>query len=471
VRDKALLENTLVFVLFGVAGSFIGFGLLGILIFFIGKRYFRTVIQRIFSLVLGRLLEDNYSENLIEMWSAVKRTSVINIVEISLRAQTGKIIKRPLGNSKKLNHYDNLTFVPAQLARLPVEPLVPVDMKVTIGPKAEKPMTLSIPLMIGGMGYGVALSEEAKIALAKAAKELDTAINSGEGPYLIEERKAAGKYIWQVGRSPFGRNPQAIIEADMVEVQMGQGARLGGHIIEPKSVKGKAQKLMGVSPVQSVVFGAVIPGITNPWDWPKYVKDLRQEAGGKPIGIKIMAGGRLEADLAVAIEAGFDYIVIEGAQAGTGGASPTICEDFGIPSINALVRAQRYLVEQGVRNEISLIVGGGYATPGECLKGLTLGADAIYLGTVPLFALIHKQTGKVLPWEPLTQLVWYDSKYKQRLDIELAAQSVANTIKAFVLEMEEGIRAVGKTSLSELGPNDLIALDDWSAELTGVPKA
>lgn len=443
---------------------------MGMVAFLVGKRYFRKAFQRLFSVVLGRLLEDDYAENLMELWSATHRTSVVNILEISLRAQFGKIIKRPLGSSKQFPHFDNLLFIPAQMARLPIEPAVPVDMSVTLGSKAEKPLNLQIPLIISGMGYGVALSEEAKRALARAAKQVGTAICSGEGPFLEEERQEAGKFIWQVSRSPYGRNPQAMIEADMVEVQMGQGSRVGGHIMEPKTIKGKAQKLMGVSPVESLVMGAVIPGITNPWDWPHYVSDLRKEVGGKAIGLKIMAGGRLEADLAVAIEAGFDIITIGGSQGGTGGSSPTLCDDFGIPSIVALTRAHRYLIEQGVRKEISLIAAGGYFTPGECLKALALGADAIYLGTVPLFALTHGQLGQVMPWEPLTQLVYYDSKYKQRLDINKAAQSVTNVLSSFVQEMQEGIRGIGKKSLAELGPNDLVALDDWTAELTGVPK-
>lgn len=463
--------NTLVLFVIGVISSLIGIGLLGVLAFFVGKRLFRTIVQHLFNLVMGRLLEDDYAENLMELWSAVRRTSVQNILEISLRAQTGEIIKRPLGTYRKLNHFDNLMFVPAQLARLPIEPTVPVDMKVKLGSRAERPLVLDVPIFVAGMGYGVALSEEAKIALAKGARAAGTAINSGEGPYLHEERQAAGKYIWQISRSNYGRNPQALAAADMIEVQMGQGARMGGHIEKAEKLAGKAQKLMGVAPnVSELIFGAVIPGVATPWDWPKYVADLRREIGGKPLCIKIMAGGRLEADLAVAIEAGFDVISIEGAQGGTAGASPTITDDFGIPSINALVRSQRYLVEQGVRKEVSLIVSGGYMTPGQCLKAIALGADAIALGTVPLFALVHKQLAEVLPWEPLTQLVWYDSKYKHRLDINLATKSVENVLKAFALEMEEGVRAVGKTSLSELGPNDLVALDDWTAELTGVAK-
>lgn len=464
------MENTLVLVLISVLASIVGFIVLGLVVFWLGKRYFRTVVQRVFGLVLERLLEDDYHENLMELWSATQRTSVTNILEISLRAQTGKIIKRPLGSPKKFPHYDHLLFVPAQMARLPLEMTENVSTNVTLGPKAQVPLTLEIPLIISGMAYGEALSEEAKIALARAAKAVGTAINSGEGPFLAEERQSAGKYIWQVGRSSFGRNPQAIAQSDMVEVQMGQGSRIGATVVEPKSVQGKALKLMGVPSDQPIILSAVIPGIKNPWDWPSYVADIRKQAGGKPIGLKIMSGGRLEADLAVAIEAGFDVIAVGGAQGGSAGSSPTLSDDFGMPSIVALVRAHRYLVEQGVREDISLIASGGYATPGECLKAIALGADAVYLGTAPLFALVHGQVGKILPWEPLTQLVWYDSKYKDRLDIDKATQSVTNLLESFVAEMQEGMRAIGKRSLAELGPNDLIALDDWTAEITGVKK-
>lgn len=466
-----LLETALLVVVLSALGAFIAGVTFLCLFYFVGKRSFRTIVQRLFGLVIERLLSDKYHENLMELWSAVRRTSIQNILEIGLRAEDGKLIQRPLGSSRTLPHYDTLMFVPGQMARLPKEGTIPVDMKVTLGHKAEKPLQIQIPLMIAGMGYGEGLSEEAKVALAKAAKQLGTATNSGEGPFLKEEREAAGKFIWQISRTSWGRNPQAIEAADMLEVQMGQGARMGPFTIEPNAVKGKAQKLMGISPVQSVVTPAVIPGINTPWDWPRYVADLRAEAAGKPIAIKLMATGALERDLAVCLEADFDVIVLDGSQGGSAGASPLICDDLGIPSLLALVRAERFLRDQGARKDVSLVVAGGYATPGECLKAIALGADAIYLGTVPLFALIHKQLHKVLPWEPLTQLVWYDSPYKHRLDIDLASKSVANVLKSMTMEMEEGVRALGKTVLSEVGPNDLVALDEWTAQVTGVMRA
>jgi glutamate synthase domain-containing protein 2 len=435
------------------------------------KGSFRTIVQRLFGLVLERLLSDQYHENLMELWSAVRRTSVQTILEIGLRAEGGKLIQRPLGSPRKFPHYDTLMFVAAQMARLPKEASVQIDMKVTLGAKVQKPLQLDIPLMISGMGFGVGLSEEAKKALARAAKQLGTAICSGEGPFLPEERQEAGKFTWQISRTTWGRSPEGIAAADMLEVQMGQGARMGPFALEPENVKGKAQQLMGISPTETVVTAAVIPGINTPWDWPKYVTDLRAEAGGKPIAIKIMATGALERDLAVCLEAGFDVIILDGAQGGAGGASPLICDDMGIPSLLALVRAERFLQAQGARKDVSLVVAGGYATPGECLKAIALGADAIYLGTVPLYALVHKQIHIVLPWEPLTQLVWYDSPYKEQLDINLAGQSVFNVLKSMAMEMEEGVRALGKTALSEVGPNDLVALDEWTAQVTGVKRA
>ncbi len=466
-----LLQTALLIIALSVAGTMIAAGIIFCVVYFVGKRSFRTIVQRLFGLVFERLLRDKYSENLMELWSAVRRTSVLKILEISLRAEEGKIIQRPLGSSKPMPHYDTLMFVAGQMARLPKEGTIPVDMKVTLGAKAEKPLQIDIPLMISGMSYGLGLSEEAKRALARASKQMGTATNSGEGPFLPEERNEAGKFIWQISRSTWGRSPEGIAAADMLEVQMGQGARMGYYSKEPSKVKGKAQKLMGISPVESVITSAVIPGIQTPWDWSNYVSDLRTEAAGKPIAIKIMATGGLERDLAVCLEADFDVIVIDGAQGAASGASPMICDDMGIPSLLALVRAERFLREQGARKEVSLVVSGGYSTPAECLKAIALGADAIYLGTVPIFALVHNQIQKILPWEPLTQLIWYDSPYKQRLDIPLATKSVANVLKSMALEMEEGVRALGKTSLSELGPNDLVALDEWTAKVTGVKRA
>ena len=186
-----------------------------------------------------------------------------------------------------------------------------------------------------------------------------------------------------------------------------------------------------------------------------------------PIALKIMATDHLEEDLSVAVAAGFDVIVIDGAEGGSHATAPVKQDDFGIPGLYALCRARRYLKNTAV----SLVISGGYFTPGQCLKALALGADAIYLGTIPLLALVHNQITKVSPWEPPTTLVYYNSPSKTQLTVDQAATSVVNVFTSMVLEMEEAMRALGKASLKEFGDDDLVALDAITAGITGVKQA
>jgi glutamate synthase domain-containing protein 2 len=359
-------------------------------------------------------------------------------------------------------------FSPRQMTKLSLPESAQIDMRVTIGPNAEKPLTIKIPLMIGAMAYGLALSEEAKLALARASKILQTTTCSGEGPFLPEEPGETGKFILQICRWSWGgRTDQQIASADMLEVQMGQGADMGAARIEAKEIEGRARILGGLAPGEPAVSLPAPPGVQNPEDWPKFMKNLRQRANGIPIALKIMATDRLEEELAVAVDLGFDAIVIDGAGGGAHATAPIMQDDFSIPSLHALIRAKRYLKN----TQISLVVAGGYFTPGQCLKALALGADAIYLGTIPLLALVHNQTIKATPWEPPTTLVYYNSPTKTQLNINQAATSVANVLTSMVLEMEEAMRALGRTSLKELSPNDLVALDSFTAEVTGVRRA
>ena len=93
-----MLETALLVVALSALGALIAGVTVFCILFFVGKRFFRTIVQRLFGLVMERLLSDKYHENLMELWSAVRRTSVQTILEISLRAEEGKLIQRPLGS-------------------------------------------------------------------------------------------------------------------------------------------------------------------------------------------------------------------------------------------------------------------------------------------------------------------------------------------------------------------------------------
>lgn len=442
----------------------------GLLMFFLAKPMFRYYMNRISDYSIRRLLSDKYSENLTEIITSLKRMSILNMIEFNMRAQDGKTIERPLGSNKHFPGYDMLMFAPSIMTKFSLLESAKIDMRVTIGPEATKPLTINIPLMISGMAYGLALSEEEKLALAKAAKTMETTTGSGEGPLLPEERQEAGKYILQISRWPWGgRTDEQISSADMLEVQMGQGAAMGTYKVE--AMQGKAQTLAGLIPGQSVASLPAPPGVNTPDDWPSFMATLRKRAKGIPIGLKLMPTGRLEEDLDVAIDLGFDAIVLDGAQGGTYGSAPIKQDDFGIPTLNALVRADRFLKARGVRQQISLITAGGYFTPGECLKALALGADAINLGSIVIMASSSNQTEKVIPFEPPNTIVFYDSSTNvKELNVNQAATSVVNLLTSMVAEMEEAMRALGKTSLKELNPDDLVALDSYTAEVTGVKR-
>src|SRR5690606_28245532 len=199
------------------------------------------------------------------------------------------------------------------------------------------------------------------------------------------------------------------------------------------------------------------------------VAELRSVTGGVPIGVKLAPGRRLEADLEACVAAGVDVVALDGAQAATKGSPPILQDDFGLPTLHALVRAVRFLETRRVREQVSLIVGGGLYTPGDFLKVLALGADAVYIGTVALFVISHGQVFKALPWEPPTQLVFFGGQHEDALDVDEGAHRLANFLRAAAWEMAVAVRALGKRAVREVSKDDLMALDETTARLCGVP--
>jgi hypothetical protein len=133
------------------------------LVYLLLKRFAKLILRKVIGKITGtatiRLLSDKYTQNIAELWPSLNRFSVLNILETSLRAQDGKIITRPLGTPKHFLDFENLMFAPHLRTSFSLQESVKVDMQVTIGPNAAKPLTIGIPLMISGMAYGLALSE------------------------------------------------------------------------------------------------------------------------------------------------------------------------------------------------------------------------------------------------------------------------------------------------------------------------
>ncbi|HHW35769.1 MAG TPA: FMN-binding glutamate synthase family protein [Bacillales bacterium] len=437
------------------------------LIILIGWRWLMKRIVR----KMGKIiLTDSYQENIIELMPGLRHMGIQNMLENSLRAETGDLLHRPLGSSKKWPHLDPITFIPAQTTPFPIDKGEEIDVAVTIGPKAKRPMKIQIPLMITGMAYGIALSEQVRLSLAEAAKKVGTAINSGEGGILPEELDTAGKYILQFSKTEWSKEEEKIKRADMIEIKFGQGALFGiGGRISPNNLTGRARAVMGLKEnEEAVIYDNFFENQTLQ-DLKELVEKLRDLTGGVPIGVKIGTGGKIEEDIDHLIDLGVDYIAIDGSQGATLGAPPILSDDMGIPTLHGVIRAVHHLEKRNMKGKISLIVSGGLFVPGHFLKVLALGADAVYVGSAILFAVSHPQSLKPLPFEPPTQVVWNEGKFKDQFQVEVGVKSAENFLTASVEEMKMALRAMGKRSLKELSKEDLVSYDELTANMIGIP--
>ena len=417
------------------------------------------------------MLTDSYQENIMELMPGLRHMGIQNMLENSLRAETGTVLQRPLtGSSKKWPHLDPITFIPAQTSPFPVDGEEEVDVSVTIGPKAKKPLKIKIPLMISGMGYGIGLSEQARLSLTKAAKNVGTAINSGEGGILPEELDAAGNYILQFSKAEWAKEEDVIKRADMIEIKLGQGALVGmGRKIPPQDLTGRARDIMGLKENEDAVLGELFYENQTLQDIKELIEELRSISGGVPIGVKMGMGGKIEEDIDHVIDMGVDFIAIDGGQAAMKEAPPILADDFGIPTLHGLVRAVNHLEKRKMKGQISLIVSGGLLVPGHFLKVLALGADAVYVGSAMLFTVSHTQSLNALPFEPPTQAVWYNGKFKDQFKIEDGVKSAEKFLTASIEEMKMALRAMGKRSLKELSTQDLVSYDELTAKMIGIP--
>lgn len=430
----------------------------------------RSLVKEVADNYIHRLMVDPYDENLWEPISAIQKVGLKNVVEANLRSQQGKVIKRPLGSPKKFPSLENVMFNIAQLHRLPTEKQQDIDTTVVIGPNARKPLRLKMPIIITGMAYGLVLSAQVKIALAKGSSIAGTATNSGEGAFLPAERKAANKMIIQYVRGEWNKSEDILRQADAVEIHLGQGADGGsGSIIPRKELSWKVKRTLGVKWGQQPIIHSTIPEIEHINQLNRLVGMLKEITGGVPVGIKMACSKYLEKDLEIALDAGVDYIALDGAEAGSKGTPPIIQDDFGLPTLYALARAGNYFEKHNLKGKVSLISSGGYYNPGQMLKALALGADAVYIGAIALIGVSHTEVLKAIPFEPPTAVAWANGPLHGKFNVKKGAKNIANFLTASNEEIKDGVRVLGKKSIKEVNKTDLFALDHFTAEVLGIP--
>ncbi len=366
----------------------------------------------------------------------------------------------------ELPKWDDIQFVTAQLARRPQLDDVPVSTDVVIGPNAERPLRLDIPIFVSDMSFG-ALSEEAKVALARGAESAGTGICSGEGGMLPEEKAESTRYFYELASGRFGWSLEKVRDVQAFHFKLGQGAKTGtgGHLPGIK-VRGRIAEVRGLEPGTAAVSPATFPELTGEADFRRLAAEVREQSGGIPIGVKLSAQ-HIEDDIDAALRIGVDYIILDGRGGGTGAAPVLFRDHISVPTIPALARARHHLDACG-RGDVTLVITGGLRTHTDFAKALALGADAIAISNSAMQAIgcigMRACSTNNCPVGIATQ----DPELRSRLPVDEAAERLHRFLGATVELMAVMARACGHTGLAEFDIGDLTTFDHDMAGLSGI---
>ena len=415
------------------------------------------------------------------------------IKEIYKQATGGGVLLSSMGNPKNFPVYwDKILINASQVTNPPIDPLrEPMETKVFLGKKPEKierdkdgklktdlppQLELSMPVMFSAMSYG-SISYNAHESLARAAKKLGILYNTGEGG-LHEDFYCYGENtIVQVASGRFGVHEEYLNTGAAIEIKMGQGAKpgIGGHLPGAKIV-GDVSKTRMIPEGSDAISPAPHHDIYSIEDLRQLVYSLKEATEyKKPVIVKVAAVHNIAAIASGIARSGADIIAIDGFRGGTGAAPTRIRDNVGIPIELALAAVDKRLRDEGIRNNVSLVVGGSIRSSSDVVKAIALGADACYIATAALLALgCHLcrtcQTGKC-NWGIATQR----PELVKRLNPEIGEQRLVNLMTAWRHEIKELLGGMGINSIEALRGNRLmlrgVNLTGKELEILGISHA
>jgi glutamate synthase domain-containing protein 2 len=411
------------------------------------------------------------------------------IAEIQRAAREGIYDIRGFGAKRRVPHFDDLLFLGASMSRYPLEGYRErCDTDVTIGARhAEQPLHLDIPVTIAGMSFG-ALSAPAKEALGRGATAVGTSTTTGDGGMTPEEREHSALLVYQLLPSRYGMNPDDLRRADAIEIVVGQGAKPGGGgMLLGQKISDRVAEMRDLPKGIDQRSASRHPDWTGPDDLEIKIHELREITDWqKPIFIKVGAT-RPYFDVALAVKAGADAVVVDGMQGGTAATQEVFIEHVGIPTLAAIRPAVDALQDLGVHREVQLIVSGGIRSGADVAKALALGADAVSIGVAALIALGDNAPERDADYAELGSAAgfyddWHegrdpsgistqDDELAARFDPELGGRRLANYLRTITLEAQTLARACGKSHVHNLEPEDLVALTVEASAMARVPLA
>ncbi|MFV7772041.1 glutamate synthase-related protein [Shewanella marisflavi] len=370
----------------------------------------------------------------------------------------------------QLPSWDEIQIMTAQMASKPLFEEEAVDTELIVGPEARKPLRLKIPLLVSDMSFG-ALSQEAKVALAKGAELAGTGICSGEGGMLPEEQAANSRYFYELASAQFGYQEALMSKIQAFHFKGGQGAKTGtgGHLPGSKN-QGKIAEIRGIPAGQDAISPPRFKDLNSVADFKRFADRVRELSGGVPIGFKLSAN-HIERDIQFALDASADYIILDGRGGGTGAAPQIFRDHISVPTIPALARARRYLDQQGASGRVTLIITGGLRLPMDFVKAMALGADGVALANSAMQAIGCVAARICNTNNCPAGIATQNADLRQRLNIDKSAQQLANFMAASTELMQVMARACGHHKLNQFNLDDLATWHSEMARLSGIPYA
>ena len=367
----------------------------------------------------------------------------------------------------QLPHWDDIQIMAAQMANKPLFEDQPVATELVIGPNAKKPLVLDIPLFVSDMSFG-ALSEEAKISMARGAELAGTGICSGEGGMLPEEQAENSHYFYELASAQFGYDEAALSKVQAFHFKGGQGAKTGtgGHLPGNKNT-GKISQVRGIPEGEPAISPPTFKDLNTAEDFKRFADRVREITGGIPIGFKLSAN-HIEQDIQFALDASADYIILDGRGGGTGAAPEMFRDHISVPTIPALARARRYLDEQGASGRVTLIITGGLRVPTDFIKALALGADGVAISNSAMQAIGCVAARMCNTNNCPAGIATQKADLRRRLNVEKSSVQLHNFFSASVELMQVMARACGHNHLNQFVQNDIATWHRDMALLSGI---
>lgn len=391
--------------------------------------------------------------------------------------------------------FDHILIDACQVTNPPIDPLrEPIELRTYMGKKHRElqikeeagkfkletelapHIKLDTPIIFAAMSYG-AVNLEVHKALATAAKELGTVMNSGEGGLHTDLYPYGDHIMVQVASGRFGVHKSYLDVAAGIEIKIGQGAKpgIGGHLPGEK-ITSEISKTRMIPEGTDALSPAPQHDIYSIEDLSMLVYALKEATDyKKPVFVKIAAVHNVAFIASGIVRSGADGVVIDGFRGGTGAAPKIIRDHLGIPVEVAIASVDSKLREEGIRNETTLIASGGIRSSADIAKAIALGADVVAIATAALVAMGCRVCGEcytgLCPWGITT----HKPELRRRLKVEDAARKVINLVKAWNIELKEILGALGMNSIKSLRGNRErlrgIGLDHTTLDILGIKPA